>query len=475
MKTYYIILIAIACSLPACNLLEEEPEHLLVTDGFYQTEGDAVAAVNSIYNRLYTRTYERSMQLMVDLPTDDYKNGQGMNNPFLLDLEYLRVTPENQFVAQIWEDHYDGINRANTVINRVPDIEMSAELQARLIAEAQFLRALFYFNLVRFYGDVPLITADTRELGELNVARTPADQIYAQIESDLVQAAEVLPVDPPNGESGRATRGAARVLLGKMYLTRQDWANASQTLGEVINGDYGYALLDNFADNWDMGTENGSESIFSAQFMQDPGNGNILMRSTCPRSRVPGLIGWEADIPTQEVYDLFEDDDERKAATFYTSYEQDGTLYEFPLPLFYKYFDPTQANATSQSNANVHILRYADVLLMYAEALNEQGGPTAEAYEALNQVRRRAFNSTDRDLAGLDQVAFREAVYLERRMELVMETHRWFDLVRTGRFVEVMQTHNENGGTNVQPHNVLMPIPQRELDTNPKLVQNEGY
>ena len=479
MKTNYISLVLIALltlGYTGCNLLEEEPEHLLVTDGFYQTEGDAVAAVNSIYNRIYSGMYERSMQLMVDLPTDDYKNGTGMNNPFLLDLEYLRVTPENQFVGQTWQQHYDGINRANTVINRVPDINMSAELQARLIAEAQFLRGLFYFNLVRFYGDVPLITADTRELGDLNVSRTPIAQVYEQIIADLTQAASVLPATYPGNESGRATQGAAKTLLGKVYLTQQNWADAAQILGEIINsGEYGYALLENFSDNWDMGTEGGSESIFSAQFMQDPGNGNILMRSTCPRSRVPGLIGWEADIPTQEVYDLFEEEDERRAATFYTSYEKDGTVYEFPWPLFFKYFDPTQTNATSQSNADIHILRYADVLLMYAEALNEQSGPTAEAYEAINQVRRRAFNDTDHDVSGLDQAAFREAVYQERRLELVMETHRWFDLVRTGRFIEVMQVHEENGGNNVQPHNVLMPIPRRELDTNPELIQNDGY
>lgn len=477
MKTYPISFFLIASlSFAGCNLLEEDPEHLLTTDGFYQTEGDAVAAVNSVYSQLNSRVYERSMQLMVDLPTDDYKNGQGMNNPFLLDLEYLRVTPENQFVAQTWEDHYDGINRANTAINRILDIDMNADLQARLIAEAQFLRALFYFNLVRFYGDVPLVTDDTRTLGELNVSRTSQAQVYEQVVSDLMQAAEVLPANYPDNLAGRATQGAARALLGKVYLTQQDWSRAVQVLSEVINnGEYGYALHEDFVDNWRLGSENGSESVFTVQFVQDPGNGNVLMRSTAPRSRVPGLIGWEADIPTQEVYDLFEESDERRDVTFYTSYEKDGTLYEFPLPLFYKYFDPTQANATNQSNANVHVLRYADVLLMYAEALNELNGPTSEAYEAINQVRRRAFNDDSRDLAGLDQSAFREAVYQERRLELVMETHRWFDLVRTNRFVETMQAHDENGGTNVQAHHVLMPIPRRELDTNPELTQNDGY
>lgn len=481
MKTKYIFIALTFLSLifggTACNLLEEDPEHLLVTNSFYNKEGDAVAAVNSIYNRLYSGMYERNMQLMADLPTDDHKNGQGMPNPFLLNLEFGRVTSENQFVASTWEQHYDGINRANTAINRIPDINMDEELKNRLIAEARFIRGLLYFNLVRFYGDVPIVTEDTRNLGELNISRDPVEQVHGQIISDLEFAEDNLPISYPGSETGRATKGAAKILMGKVYLTRKDWPAAVQVLGEVINneGEYGYDLLEDFRDNWRQSTENGPEMVFSIQMMQDPGNGNVLMRSTAPRNLVPGLVGWEADVPTQEVYDLFEEDDERRAATFYTSYEKDGELYEFPLPLFYKYFDPTQINATTQSNANIHVLRYADALLMYAEAINEQSGPTPEAYEAVNRVRRRAFNDTAHDLANLSQDEFREAVYLERRKELVFEAHRWFDLVRTGRFVEVMQNHNENGGTNVQPHNVLMPIPQREIDTNPELQQNPGY
>jgi len=461
----------------SCELLEEDPEHILVTGGFYQSEGDALAAVNSVYNRLYSGMYERVLQLMIDLPTDDYKNGQGMNNPFLLDLEFGNITPENQFVRNTWQQHYDGINRANTAINRIPDASMNETLQARLIAEATFIRALLYFNLVRFYGDVPLVLEDTRDLGDLNVSRTPADQVYEQIIADLEFAIDNLPPSYPDSEAGRATSGSAQALLGKVYLTLQDWPNAVQTLGEIVNneGTYGYDLLENFGDNWNMGTENGPESVFSIQFMQDPGNGNILMRSTVPRNRVPGLVGWEADIPTVEVYELFDEPDERRDVTFYTSFEQDGQLYEFPWPLFYKYFDPANINNTTQSNANIHVIRYADVLLMYAEALNEQGGPSPEAYEALNRVIRRAYNDTDHDVANLSQEDFRETVYLERRKELVMESHRWFDLVRTGRLLEVMANHTENGENTLQPHNVLMPIPQREIDTNPNLEQNPGY
>ena len=455
------------------SLLTENPEHILVTENFYATEGDALAAVTAVYNQLYM--YERVMQLVVDLPTDDYKNGQGMNNPFLQDLEFGRLAPENQFVATAWEAHYDGVNRANAAITRLPDVRMDEALKAQLLGEAKFLRGLFYFNLVRLFGDVPLVLQDTRNLGDLNVGRESAEAVYQQVVTDLSEAAAALPDQAR--QTGRASAGAARALLAKVHLTRGEWPQAVGLLTDLVDnrGAYGYDLLDSYRDNWLQGSEDGPESVFSVQFMQAPGNGNVLMRSSAPRNRVPGIVGWEADIPTQDLYDAFPEGDERRAATLYTSYEQDGQVYDFGMPLFYKYFDPTTVNATDQSNANVHILRYADVLLMYAEALNEVEGPTAAAYAALNEVRRRALNGEAADLTGLDQGAFRRAVYEERRLELAMEAHRWFDLVRQGRLVEVLSAHNENGGVAVKAHHVLLPIPRREMDTNPNLTQNPGY
>jgi len=480
MKLIYIYLfglILFALSFSACDLLEEDPEHILVTNNFYNNSGDAEAAVTAIYNRLYSNMYERDMQLMADLPTDDYKNGQGMNNPSLIDLEFLQMNSQNQFVERAWQHHYDGINRANAAINRIPEINMDEGLKNRLLGEARFLRGLFYFNLVRFFGDVPIVTVDTRELGELNVSRSPVDEVYGLILEDLTFAEANLPPIQDNGNIGRATSGAAKALIGKVYLTREDWSNAVNKLGEIVNneGQFAYGLLDDYRDNWRPGTENGPEAVFSIQMQEAPGNGNILMRSACPRSRVPSITGWEADIPTVELYELFDENDERRDATFFTSYEEEGVVYEFPWPLYFKYFDPSQVNNTSQSNANIHVIRYADVLLMYAEAINELNGPTPDAFDAINRVRVRAFNTEEMALSGLSQRELRDAIYLERRLELAMEAHRWFDLIRTDRFVEVMANHTENGGTQIAPHKVLMPIPQRELDVNPNLTQNPGY
>lgn len=478
MKIYkYLTAFMLAAVCSSCNLLEEDPEHILVTDNFYKSADEAVAGVNIIYNRLNTGMYNRIISIMADLPTDDFKNGQGMNNPFLLDLEYWNVTPENQFVGTTWQEHYDGINRANVAINRIPEINMDESLKQRLLGEARFLRALFYFNLVRLYGPVPLVTQDTRNLNNLNLARSPVESVYKLIIEDLEAAAKGLPATSSANNVGRATQGSAKALLGKVYLTRKEWEKAVATLADVVNNEatYKYGLLPNYGDNWRSGTENGQESVFSVQFMQNPGRPNSMMILDAPKNRVPGLNGYEADIPTLDLYNQFSPEDSRRSVTFVTAYEKDGKTYTFPFPLFHKYFDQGNVNNTTQSNANVHVLRYADVLLMYAEALNERSGPITEAYQAINRVRRRAFKDNNHDLSNLSKETFREAVYEERRLEFALEGHRWFDLVRTGRLVSVMQNHLENGPKNIKPFHILMPVPQRERDTNPELSQNEGY
>jgi len=460
-----------------CELLKEDPEHVLVTENFYKTTEEALAAVNAVYQRLATGMYNRPMEVLGDLTTDDYKNGQGMNNAFLIDLEYYNFTSENTFVADIWNQHYDGINRANVVLSKVPGITMDETLKQRILGEAHFLRALFYFNLVRFFGGVPLVTTDTQDLSNLNVARASVEEVYALIIEDLKFAETNLPATYGSSDLGRATKGAAKILLGKVYLTRKEWSNAVQKLEEIVKNEatYNYDLHANFRDNWVQTTENGKEMVFAVQFLQNPGTPNGMMILDAPRNRVPGLTGNEADIPTLDVYNAYETGDTRRDATFFTSLTASGKTYTFPFPLFYKYYDPGAFSATQQSNNNVFVLRYSDALLMYAEALNELNGPTPEAYAAINRVRRRAFKDNLHDLAGLNKDIFREAVYKERRLEFVLEGQRWFDLVRTGRLLTVMQNHKENGTINIKPYQVLYPIPQRERDLNSSLEQNPGY
>jgi tetratricopeptide (TPR) repeat protein len=495
-KIYLVLIILIGTGFfTSCTeeFLQEKPEDRYIIDNFYSSKTDAEAAVAAVYQQLYG-IYERLMFIMNALPTDDEKNGLGMPNQYLQNLEYLRHTSENVFVRQMWQRNYSGIARANTAILNIPNINMDENLRNRLVGEAKFLRALFYFNLVRFFGDVPLILK-LESVEDAMGPRTPKDQVYAQIIKDLQDAETNLPIPYGDKDIGRATKGAAKILLGKVYLTIHEYQKAADKLAEVIEkeGEYGYDLHENFEDNWKVATENGHEMVFSIEFMDPPGNGNSAMILQGPKYSLPGGFGVlglsnsnEADIPTQDLYDSFSDEDERKDATFTTDFVSliDESIHTSSIPIFTKYWEYGENNP-AQSDANMHVMRYADALLMYAEALNEIG-QTPKATTYLNRVRERAFNSIDQNYSNLSAEDFRIAVWLERRLELAMEGYRWFDLVRTGRLIERMKEHAayeasvaENNkveiAQNIQDHMVLMPIPQREVDLNPNVLQNTGY
>lgn len=265
MKNIYISALVIGLSgLVACTdeFLKEEPTDRFVIDNFYSSRTDAEAAVAAVYDQLYS-IYERHIFLLNALPTDDEKNGLGMPNQFLQNLEYMRYTSENQFTREMWQRNYSGIARANTAILNIPNINMDETIRARLVGEAKFLRALYYFNLVRFYGDVPLILK-LETVEDAMGARSKAAQIYEQIIQDLSDAETSLPTSYSDKDIGRATQGATKILLGKVYLTMHEYQPAVDKLAEVIEneGTYGYGLHDNYGANWDLATENGMEMVF---------------------------------------------------------------------------------------------------------------------------------------------------------------------------------------------------------------------
>lgn len=489
----YIIIISLVVFISACDLLTESPEDRFVLDNFYSSETDAQAAVDAIYSRIGAGFYERIFFLVADLPADDYKNGGGMSNSFLQDIEYYRHTSENEFIKRVWREGFDGIARANTAISRIPEITMDEELQKRLVAEASFIRALLYFNLVRWFGGVPLITK-IESIEDAMILRSSVEDVYALIKSDLAFAEANLPVSYPASNAGRATKGAAIALLGKVHLTLGDWPNTVSTLNELVNneGAYGYGLNESFRANWEVATEHGIETIFTINFSEPPGNGNQMMQGVAPKysvpgGAVPGIAGaWEADIPTMEIYTLFDDADERKAATLRTDFisPKNGDVITSSIPLFVKYYEDGEAKCGNSDN-NVQVIRYADVLLMLAEALNETG-QTEAALPLLNRIRERAFNNSDYNYSSMGQSEMRTAIYKERRLELAHEGHRWFDLVRTGRLIQRMKDHaaieaqlaesdKTSIASNIKDFHVLMPIPQHEIDLNLELQQNPGY
>jgi hypothetical protein len=362
-------------------------------------------------------------------------------------------------------------------ILKIPGIEMDTDSKKELLGQAHFLRGLFYFNLVRLFGDLPLVETPSSDLEDYTMPRSDVETIYETIIQDLSLAADALPAKFSGSDAGRATKGAALGMLAKVYLVRKEWQSAASKAKEVIDLKV-YSLWDDYADNFKESNYNGRESVFGAQFFAgDPTKASRIVISGLP-SILAFPAGVEIMLPTEGLLEIFEDGDHRFETTFFDEYSYFGqnTFY----PHIWKHWDqetyPVPIN--SSTGTNFPVMRYAEVLLIYAEALNEaNNGPTAEAYDAVNSIRARARNgNTDvlPDLEGLNQEQFRQAVWKEKRCETVNEGHRWFDLVRTGRLVEAV--NNAKGSkANPQPHNYLFPIPQHEIDINTNLKQNDGY
>jgi len=477
MKKIFILFI-LAGTLYSCTKLDEHPTSFIVKEQFYKTASDANAAVTAVYGSLISDPgeqpmYGREINFLADMTTDDLSAGPSAINPNVRALSSITYTATDDRLQVLWRQFYTGISRANVAIDNIPPIQMDTSVRNRLVRESKFLRALFYFDLVRLWGGVPLVLHDptSTDLSSLKTNRSPAPDVYKQIIADLKDA-ESLPATYSGANIGRASAGAAKTLLLKVYLTQKDWPNAISIAQQIINGPYGYGLFTNYADVFNKATKNGKEHIFSAQFESNGGIGNS---STLMGAAFAGFgSNVPADIPADSsVYKQFSSNDTRKAVTFYQTLVNPSTGVTKVFPSFYfgKYVDRSVLLTPNQSSINFPILRYADVLLMYAEALNEAQGPGSVAYSSINQVRNRANIG---DLApGLSQSDFRDSLYAERRREFVQEAQRWFDLARTGQLVQAVSKVSTK--TNVSTKNYLFPIPQSEISLNSQLTQNPGY
>jgi hypothetical protein len=480
-----ISLLVITSFAVSCSKLDEQPKSYLTTDQFYLNEQQATAAVNAAYRKLYESgqsLYNSLIQIGVEMATDDYIAGPRARNAHVRAISGLTHDASNDRMEQLWKQSYDAINVSNIAIDRIESMDESQirePLRKRLVNEARFLRALHYFNLVRWFGDVPIVLHETSSLTPeaLYVEKSPEENVYQQIIIDL-QAAEDLPATYNAADIGRVTSGTAKSLLAKVYLTRKEWQKAAAKSKEVIDSKT-YGLFDDFADVFNVATKNGKEHIFSAQFK---GNFNYQGNSLASRSaanEVPGINGDYADAlnTSSHLYESFSNTDKRKAVTFVTQMisPSDGKLYTFE-PHLHKYYDPAVIGNQGQSSKNFPIIRYAEVLLIFSEALNElNSSPTPEAYWAIDQVRKRAGIATLTDVApALSTDQFRDSVFQERRKEFVYEHQRWFDLVRRGATYYV-NTLKAAGKTLAAPKHIHFPIPQRELNLNPKLTQNPDW
>ena len=481
-------LVLIAFIMPSCKkFLEENPKSLVSVSNFYKTQEDAIAAVDAIYGYLNSTStgstagvYHSTFWVIAGLASDEMLNNQ-YGVPDLDQIATFSEGPQNNSLLETWQMHYKTITVANIAIERIPGINMDATLKARLINEAKFLRGLMYFDMVRMFGEVPLLT---KEVEDINPPRAKVEEIYKLIIEDL-SSAEALPASYPAGNGkGRATTGAAKSILAKVYLTLKQYDKAAAKALEVINSNT-YALWDDFGDVFKLSSRNGKEAIFSVEFgdgggaisFWEVGQFNVrLLPAALTVEGVENPQGWQ--IPTLNLYNSYDINDRRRSVTYITEIHNPNGAITQIRPYIQKYWDRIAEPKGNGSFNDYPVMRYADVLLMYAEASNELGN-SATALEYINKVRKRArFDGTTYlnvlpDYVGLSKEQFRAAVLLERRLEFVAEGQRWFDLARTGTLQTLVPIAKP--GVTPQPKHYLFPIPQRERDLNKNLTQNEGY
>ncbi|MDF9797273.1 hypothetical protein OKW21_002536 [Catalinimonas alkaloidigena] len=474
------------------DFLEKEPLGDLTTEAFYESQDDAVLATNAIYNA-YRAWFVTGGFPIADIMSDDMVKGSSpADAAFLSDINNFNFTPGEGAFSNIWSALFVGVRRANIVLEEVPDIEMDENLKSRLLAEARFLRAAFYFELARSYGDLPKVLSSKPER---NLSRVPRDEIYNEIIiPDLQYAIENLPRKSEYGDAdlGRATQGASQALLAKVYLYRQNFSEA-QALAEAVISSGEYSLPDSFAEEFAPTQVQGPGAVFEISAIQDnfSNGGNQYGQTQGVRGTVlvngePVGKGWGFGRPTLDLINFYEEGDPRMDAsiiflgdTIYgevivgdggtpdTTYNESGEIEQLET-YNQKVFMPGIQDA--QFGYNRKILRYAEVLLIAAEAANENGN-TAQALEYLNQVRSRAFGDASAAITETDQSALRQLIYDERRAELALEGERFYDLVRTGRAVEVLGPLGFQAG-----RNELFPVPQSEIDiTEGAMRQNPGY
>ena len=486
MKYYTYLYLGLLLVISGCDdFLGETPKSILVEDQFYQTEADFRVALTSTYQPLQT-LYNNSVGLLTSVDTDEAGVGNFPGGE-VFDFQNNAYGPGSSSVQAWWNNNYEGINQANAIISNATEVSLPSEereLVDSYVAEAKFLRGLYYFNLVLAFGDVPLKLEATESLDNLTLNRSPMADVYTQIEQDLMDAEQALPESYGGGEVGRATSGAAKAVLAKVYLFQDNFQDARNKSLEVIESGQ-YELLEDYLDILSVSAKNGVEHIFSVQYargLTESGMGRLygFSATTVEPSEeavpeeVKGQSTWSVE---DEFYESFPEGYRKEVSLVPRELfdVEDSVIKDANIYHNRKYFDNTKAEAESGSNANnFNVIRYADILLVFAEADNEvNGGPTVAAYEAINQVRRRSqqldINTPDAniDLTGLGAEEFREAVWDERTWELAFEGHRRWDLLRTGRYLEAVD--------GASARNTLFPIPQTEIDLNPSMRQNEGY
>jgi hypothetical protein len=485
-KIIFALLVLAVFTAGCKKALDEQTFTNLNQTIFPKTAGDLRVLCNGLYNMFEVNEhYGRSYIIMSDLFSDEVATNASSGPRY--EIDNFQITPGNTETTRAWVRNFTIISRANVIIQKAPLIGLPDQITRPYIAEARFIRALCYFELVRFFGDVSLILQSQTNLDSLQVLkphRTPQNQVYAQIIADLQYAQTYLPKenDIPSSYKGTASSGAATSLLAKAYLTRaympfaapDDFSNAAVACEQVINSAQ-YNLFANYADVFDVNKKNGIEHIFSIQYDKSPNNAGALTGFYVPQEVYPYAFGV---FPVErKFYDSFPSNDvvRKKYVFFDRGTGLTGVNYDYlttptSTPYCGKYRDDVSAAVGFNDRCNFPILRYADVLLMHSEALNRINPADNNKYNGINKVRARVNLSP---LSGLGQPDFENAVLDERHWELCFEGQRRPDLIRLGKLVSVMTAL---GKTNIHVYNKYYPVPQTEIDINQNLLpQNQGY
>ncbi len=473
-------------SFSACQkeLLEPIPESILTTKNFYQVSKDMDKAVLGVYNRLQSR--KPTDFLLLEIPTDNLYASTNTSVSGANALDVLAVTPDNELIADFWVANYSIIFRANAVLTNIDKpLDYKALEKDQFIGEAKFMRALAYFEMVRLFGGVPNVTTLLSAEEAKKVSRASEADIYNLVIDDLKDAIKKLPVTMV---AGRASKGAAIALLGKVYVYQKKWVEAEEQLSQLFKAPFSYTLLNNFADFWKMTNENNKESVFAITYLEGS-NGHNLSTAFIPNGGVEGIVsrGSEVALPSWSLNKQYIAGDTRKVATITDMLIAPNSKPTDP-PLWYPYVSKYAVPHTyGSSGLDLPVIRFADVVLLYAETLYGLGRP-ADALIELNKVRERAFAGASHNYI-LSDIAnptdFSDKLFLERRLEFAYESERWYDLVRSGKYLNFTseeRAYNPNTGTALtvpvatRAELKYFPIPTKEIDkAQGVLGQNDGY
>lgn len=506
-NTIYIGLLALIGTSCSESFLDLPPESTVTSGNFYKTEDQ--------FNQALVGTYEGtrgifgaiSSWVMGEMRSDNTHfefNGlnRGVSNLQREDTDYFLDDNSSEYVSGKYNAGYIGVARANAILDQVDAAGLTVASANSISGQARFLRALFYFDLVRHFGDIPLYLTTVKGTSDAYLPRSSVDEVYKVIIADLIEAKQKLP-EPVFPQTGRANKGTIRMLLADVYMTRKDYASAEKELKELLT--LGYKLLPDYAAVYSTANKNSVESIFEIQYQQgNQGQNSNFIYSFLPLSadvsKITGITsqnyaagGWNT--PTWEMIGTYEKGDKRLDASISIA-EGTGAIgsmviesvkspvgYQIPAgkrvyPFIKKYLNPHTLQGNT--NDNFPVYRYADVLLLLAEALNEQN-KGQEALPFLNQIRIRA-GLPSTELQSTESL--RERIAHERRVEFAFENKRWLDLVRTGKAIEVMSKNGEylksqypylpGKSYTITASRLLFPIPNREVLIG-NLNQNQGY